>query len=294
MSIKFDRTYIAVRQRSILETFDLSTQIVRDHAGSLLGALLLGAFPLMVVNFLIIYRWIAAGELVMGTYLMGILVAVQAPLGTAVITDFLGSVMFKRKANILKSARNCYRSLGKFFFLHGIIRLALPVTVLVAIATPSWNEDAMGAYVAFLVPGVLLCSLLIRALRPFANEVILLEKPSWRGSYEKLTFSRRSERLHGPASAELFGKAIVTFIFGLLLAISFWSLFNLRSYIFGTEATVVDSLVVFTPLAFWLAAGFTTVARFLLYIDLRIKQEGWEVELKLRAEATKYLEKTHK
>ena len=37
--------------------------------------------------------------------------------------------------------------------------------------------------------------------------------------------------------------------------------------------------------AMWLVAGFFTVVRFLGYLDLRIRREGWEVELVMRAES---------
>ena len=38
------------------------------------------------------------------------------------------------------------------------------------------------------------------------------------------------------------------------------------------------------PLALWLVVGYFAVARFLGYLDLRIRREGWEVELVMRAE----------
>ena len=41
------------------------------------------------------------------------------------------------------------------------------------------------------------------------------------------------------------------------------------------------------PLAMWLTAAFVTVIRFLSYLDLRIRHEGWEVELRMRAEAAR-------
>ena len=46
-------------------------------------------------------------------------------------------------------------------------------------------------------------------------------------------------------------------------------------------------LLTIFPLSMWIVAGFMTVARFLSYLDLRIRHEGWEVELLLRAEATR-------
>ena len=45
------------------------------------------------------------------------------------------------------------------------------------------------------------------------------------------------------------------------------------------------------PAALWLIAGYMAVVRFLNYLDLRIRHEGWEVELRLRAEAVRLASK---
>ena len=47
------------------------------------------------------------------------------------------------------------------------------------------------------------------------------------------------------------------------------------------------ALRVFLPTSLWLVVAFFTVVRYLLYLNLRIRHEGWEVELALRAEANK-------
>ena len=44
-------------------------------------------------------------------------------------------------------------------------------------------------------------------------------------------------------------------------------------------------VVIAIPTAMWLVATYIAVVRFLSYLDLRIRNEGWEVELRLRAEA---------
>ncbi len=43
-------------------------------------------------------------------------------------------------------------------------------------------------------------------------------------------------------------------------------------------------------LAMWIVATFTAVVRFLGYLDLRIRFEGWEVELRMRAEGSRLAE----
>ena len=45
------------------------------------------------------------------------------------------------------------------------------------------------------------------------------------------------------------------------------------------------------PATLWIVAGYLSVVRFLSYLDLRIRHEGWEVELRLRAEASRQLPK---
>ncbi len=44
-------------------------------------------------------------------------------------------------------------------------------------------------------------------------------------------------------------------------------------------------LLVLYPLALWAVAGVSVVVRLLGYLDTRIRLEGWEVELAVRAEA---------
>jgi hypothetical protein len=43
------------------------------------------------------------------------------------------------------------------------------------------------------------------------------------------------------------------------------------------------------PAAEWLVLGYFAVVRYLGYLDLRIRREGWEVELLLRAERARLL-----
>ena len=41
------------------------------------------------------------------------------------------------------------------------------------------------------------------------------------------------------------------------------------------------------PATLWLVAGYFAVVRFLSYLDLRIRREGWEIELIMRAAANR-------
>ncbi|MCA9262318.1 MAG: hypothetical protein KDA60_00655, partial [Planctomycetales bacterium] len=39
------------------------------------------------------------------------------------------------------------------------------------------------------------------------------------------------------------------------------------------------------PLSLWVVASYVAIVRFLSYLDLRIRREGWELELMLRSAA---------
>jgi hypothetical protein len=45
--------------------------------------------------------------------------------------------------------------------------------------------------------------------------------------------------------------------------------------------------LVVLPAILWLVGLFLTVYRFLCYLDTRIRLEGWEIELRLKAEASR-------
>ena len=46
-------------------------------------------------------------------------------------------------------------------------------------------------------------------------------------------------------------------------------------------------VTVCVPVSMWIASAFFCVVRYLSYLDLRIRHEGWEVELQMRAEASR-------
>jgi len=116
----------------------------------------------------------------------------------------------------------------------------------------------------------------------------------------------------------LLGRAVTATCIGIILVVILWYglnimvglLLNLEtavpwdegsrdgSFIFlifeetigGTPKSVF--FTIYFPIAIWLTVGYMAVVRFLGYLDLRIRREGWEVELRLRAEALKLTGRT--
>ncbi len=128
---------------------------------------------------------------------------------------------------------------------------------------------------------------LIPALRwTYVTEILMLERNPMNPQPGQLSTSQRSRALHsgdaGLIFSRQFGLLNVEQVFGAMVFYSLWFLWgNLQGEI------VIDwfSITILFPIAFWLTQAFLAVVRFLCYLDIRIRREGWEVDLALRAEA---------
>jgi hypothetical protein len=124
------------------------------------------------------------------------------------------------------------------------------------------------------------------AVWPYLGEVILLERnPIRRKHLGQMTTNRRRRLLHSGYAGELFTRWMGALAIGSLLFLSFWSSFWLAGGMLLNEWVWFGTPYTFClPLAIWLVVGYFSVVRFLGYLDLRIRREGWEVELMMRAE----------
>lgn len=287
--MKLDHTFIAIRERGILEIFDLSLHVVRDHFKSLVALLLIGAAPWIVIDWLIT-GWLIVGDFsgehgLLYYWIMALLVISQAQVGTTLVTYYLGQAMFVAKPGIRATIAGALRGPLYFVWCHGAIRMVVPV-LFFAWLTRRSDQDTLIGLCVMLLPFLVCVSLLTRGLRPFASEILLLERTPIRTSgADKVNFARRSKSLHGSAGSDLFGRLIVTSFFLVPLTFSFFSLFVTIDSTLNLQANSEVSLFPYYWIAaLWMAAGFAAVVRFLSYVDIRIRQEGWAVELRMRAE----------
>ena len=116
----------------------------------------------------------------------------------------------------------------------------------------------------------------------FASEVILLEKT---GGLKAL---RRCSQLSTDRFGPFFRQALAQLVFGLIFAFCFWIGTGAAvSTVFKRSLTWEDPLAtdwgdLRFQLGIWIAIAFFSVARFLIYIDQRIRSEGWELRLRLQ------------
>lgn len=262
-----DETRIAIRERSFGEILGLALQVARSYAAPLVLAWIAGVLPFALFNAWLLYEllqddlWYEFPNRYWAALLA--LVAIEMPIATAPIAVYLGRMTFSGDTSIRSLAVDLVRSIPQMF----IIQVVLRVMLLPILLAPYW-------------------------MWPYMNELILLERNAFfsRGSKSKntrrLTTMRRSRNLHGNNGGELFGRWNLAVMAGgvlwmalclggetLIIQLSNWDITRTTRYL------------VLYPAALWMVVGWMAVVRFLCYLDLRIRREGWEVELRLRAEA---------
>ena len=290
--MKLDQTFISIRKRSVSELFDLALTVVRSHWRSLAILLLIGAAPWILLDLMLLWpmmhygpsdpsRWACS-------WLMMLLIVNQAQYGTKLITIYLGEAMFVGQPDWKEVAKSAFRVSPLFIWLHGLVRMVLPVALLTWLLDIEQPSD-FGVLIGLFIPSSVAFGMAFRAFRPFVSEMILLERTPWRPKEPNgISFARRSKALHSYASSELFGRFVLSCLFAAPLAISFQSLFVQLDSLLNLSAGYEFTLAAYYwVVSLWLTAGFVAVFRFLSYIDIRIRQEGWAIELKMRAEGQK-------
>jgi hypothetical protein len=267
--MQLDRHRIVIRERSFVDVLDLAVKVFRAHAVPLTGAFLLGAVPLALLNaYLLPHDLEPATELEVPVgylWMMLVLVLIEAPLATAAMTLYLGEALFDKTPSPRKIAADLLRALPQMIFLQVLVRAVFVYTVI------PW--------------------LFLFGTWPFVSEVILLERnPFLRRRGGAMTTLRRLRTLHRGISGDLLNHWLGSLALGVLLCASlgltFWTLGIVLFNEWEWEGPVYT---VFYPSALWLTIGFFTVTRYLSYLDLRIRREGWEVELLMRAESVRLL-----
>ncbi len=278
--LELDRTTIAIRERAYPDILDLALRVIRAHAGPLLAALALGAIPLALLNHWLLWDY-ADADIELGfpfqyvVYTL-LLVTWEMPLAAAPATAFLGEAMFNRRPQRRRVLRTLRQTAAQVF-LYQVLYRGWPVPLV--LFAPTWVGT-----LALL--GLMIYWPILYITRPYLGEVILLERnPLQPTRANAMTTSRRSGNLHGGYTGDLFARWLAALAAGGLLFGSVWgSIWLLRAALL-TEIRW-DSLMWtwYFQASLWLVAGFFTVVRFLSYLDLRIRREGWEVELRMRAE----------
>ena len=255
--MNIDHTTIAVRERSLPELYDLALLVLRRHAWPLLLLALIGCGPFALLNWLMLAG--APDERAWASwYPLLLLLAIEGPLATAPLSAYLGSALFDHQPRMRDALRQALAQSGKLL-LFGLWRGVLALFPMLLVFYP-----------------------------PHAVEVCVLERQGMRATW------KRANALRAVWTAEWSTHLLVA---ACLMAIGLVVVIN-------TTETVLSVLMhaelirddddwhhylpgaSFAPhLACWLVMTYLAVVRFLTYIDLRTRREGWEVDLALKREA---------
>jgi hypothetical protein len=276
-----------------LEILDLSLYVVRQFFVPLAQALFMGVIPLVIFNYVLI-GWMTNSIFEMDDiyelplryiYCYTVLAFIEAPLATVLVTAYLGQAVFLERPSLRNVTIGVLRLTPRLIWSQLIVR-GVALAWLFAWATNSEGEENAFEVLLF----ILACGVgLLRALRPFMNEIVLLERnPVFSRDSRTMTIGKRSSLLHGAVGGDLFLQWMASAFVACSLFVAFGSAIYMIVATFTNDnrwGPVLSHVGV--PLTVWLVAGFITVVRFLNYLDSRIRQEGWEVELRVRAEATR-------
>ncbi|MFG0262704.1 MAG: hypothetical protein ACF788_09970, partial [Novipirellula sp. JB048] len=294
--MQLDRTHVVIRRRTLSEIGDLSLVMLRRYPKAIVIGFFAGALPWAVLNAVLLY-WIPFSESdygaddpdamnEIGRYLfwMSLLVILQTPAAGVATTLYLGQAVFESRptwSSVFKEAR---QSFWRWFWVLGFVRGAIPAMLICAFR---FGQPADGFWDAVVPFCLLIVAGLIRSNRPFLPEILLLEQcPLRSDSAAVITLRRRSRALHQPMASDLGGRFLASAFILFWIGISvLCSLLFVRVIATGTPDWDLFVLVGIVPAALWLTASVSVVMRLLNYLDTRIRLEGWEVELAIRAEA---------
>lgn len=272
--MRLDQVQVAVRPRGVLECLDLALVVCGRRPVGVAVAAVLGAVPMILLNRLIFSAAEGDGSL---PALM-VLTAVEMPWAAAPLTLFLGQAVFSGRFTAA-SWRTCLGTAGGAVW---------PMVVYQALARGL-------AFVTCVGP------LLWVPAAYYLGPVILLERGRTAGVIGRCLSLTRSSLdrilLLLVIDAAVLGVGWLAGVWFLETFISLWQGGALAEVLWaafdpfaedGDAALAAAQAFVSWPsqIAFWVAAMLVTAYRFFTYLDTRIRHEGWDVELKLRAPAT--------
>lgn len=255
-----DRMHIVVRPRGILECLDLAAAFCGRRPLAVLATIMAGAAPMIACN-----RSLAAiGPDESLLVPICLLLALQTAWAPIPLTLFLGQAVFTRRFSWRHALRSFAAALPALLLFQGLLRaLCLAICLLAPVVF-------VGMY--------------------YLGPILLLEQPTLGNVWSRRAAMNRGQtgRILGLMALDTCLLAVGTWL-GTAFLDAFGAAWQGRPvHWLPDPARGILPLVLswHGQLAFWVTGGFLTVFRFFTYLDARIRREGWDVELRLRADET--------
>jgi hypothetical protein len=307
--MQFDKTAVTISQRRLLDLIDLSLIVFRSYLSVIVLCALIGIAPFAVLNFILTFPLWEYEYLAMRSadftdplvyrvrfYIIQMaLVFLQMPLALSGLTYFVGQAVFVEQQSIKHVFKSCWERWFQLAYVLGFCRFALLcyLQLLFMFYNPELNLGLELGICLFLLCGSVF---VVRAARPFAPEILVLERTNLlkgKSSNATPSYALRNKWLHSMQFSDNFGAHLLLSLIAMMgvacLSISLVLLAGVISKNW-TWSEWVDLLGI--PIACWILAIWMTIIRFLLYMNTRIQTEGWEVELKFKAESERLAEAT--
>jgi hypothetical protein len=245
---------VTLRDRTLLDVFDLALRFVMAHGGAFAKMSACVSMPLFALSWAAARAWGWGWGWTVAVLLMSL---AQAPF-----VALVSRLVFEDDVPTLGALGSALRALPRL--------LGARLLALMGIAA---------GLLFFLLPAVWIASLFF-----FSTEVIVLEDASVG------TAVSRGQHL----SSGWFGDVLLAMFLGWLLC--------LLAILLGETAgrAILEGLLQIRlqtgedepgpPLglfAFWLAVPFLTTARFFVYLNLRTRREGWDIQTRFAAIAAR-------
>jgi hypothetical protein len=311
--LQLDKTEIVIRQRSTFELLDLSLLVIRRYWWQLLTSSALLGLPLLALNCLLT-AWMlgdagrfATADLpnpefaMQQRYLLHMIALwyLEFPLASLPATVLIGNQIFFDQLNFRQLLTRLKPIALRALLVLGVLRMGLVALPLELVVDADNPFDSFSEFFLLVVACVGWATFR-RMSKPFAPEILGLEACKLRTSGKhELSYWRRSISLHESLASECFSRflacalvvsGLVMTLYSLTFVGDFVGLRQSKSQFFNSMLSSQILVQVLLPLAMWLGGIYATVFRFLSYIDIRIRLEGWEVELQLKAERARILE----
>jgi hypothetical protein len=251
---------VALRERSGMQIMDLATTVLRAWWRPLLVPLIMGFLPFFLLNLLIgnlmqeiILNENNTEEFFFVHYVLSMILIMETPWISAPVEIAMGGLVFNQRVTTRQIMGRIIRGLPKMILYQVIIRGLLTIIGITILAIP-------------LVLG-------------FVNEIVFLERVSWRRLY------KRVKSLN--ANADQFAFSFAGACFLVVFVASGWYALSVFLSVMEKSSIWLDSeFLIFSDWKLHLLAiagiEFFAIARFLYYIDVRIRSEGWDLENQVR------------
>lgn len=299
--MQLDRTAIVIALRTSQELLDLSLVVIREFAGRFILFALIGIIPFAILNAILLeplrnYDQLSllsssttSNQWFRFQYLwwMALLVILEAPLALLGLTLALGNTVFLSDYSRKNWLNPIWNQSGAILWILGFLRGAIPALLVTAYMALNQELHRSFTMIGWLSIAALLM-LLFRGINPFAPEILALEQTKLNADPQRpnaMTYSKRTQWLRkAQGDAAGIGVTAILISVAATLMLCLCAAF-LLGVLIGTWKWGWWMDLIIYPIALWITAVWSTVLRFLTYMNTRIRAEGWDLELKLRAEA---------